>query len=128
MRARDFSAGLLDRVLNSPALLLLLAGVVFAGVVAWTLGGDELGGGETETPSNTGAAKAVFADPLVAELTRCQALGEAGARDEQCLRAWAETRRRFLGVGAPLAAPFHHRSPSSGDPSSRPLAGRPTAE
>lgn len=34
------------------------------------------------------------------ELARCQALGEAGARDAGCLAAWAETRRRFLGLPA----------------------------
>ncbi|GAJ29607.1 putative entry exclusion protein TrbK-alt [Acidomonas methanolica] len=36
------------------------------------------------------------ADPLGAELTRCQLLGEAGEHDPACLRAWAENRRRFL--------------------------------
>lgn len=28
---------------------------------------------------------------------RCQQLGEAAARDGECLRVWAETRDRFLG-------------------------------
>jgi conjugative transfer region protein TrbK len=36
------------------------------------------------------------ADPLGAELTRCQLLGEAAERDPACLHAWAENRRRFL--------------------------------
>lgn len=36
------------------------------------------------------------ADPLAAEFARCQALGETGARDPQCLAAWAENRPRFL--------------------------------
>lgn len=40
------------------------------------------------------------ADPLRAELTRCQDLGEAGPRDATCLAAWAEARRRFLGDAA----------------------------
>lgn len=39
-------------------------------------------------------------DPLRAELVRCQELGEAGPRDHDCLRAWAENRRRFLAPGA----------------------------
>lgn len=44
------------------------------------------------------------------EVYRCQALGGAGARDEACLRAWAESRRRFLGgsgqdVKDPSSAP-----------------------
>lgn len=36
--------------------------------------------------------------PLRIELTRCQALGEAAAREPMCLSAWAENRRRFLGI------------------------------
>jgi conjugative transfer region protein TrbK len=39
---------------------------------------------------------AVSTDPLVGELFRCQALGQAGASDPDCLRTWAENRRRFL--------------------------------
>jgi conjugative transfer region protein TrbK len=42
------------------------------------------------------SAPAVAADPLRAELLQCQTLGEAGPRDPGCLRAWAESRRRFL--------------------------------
>ncbi|MEW6597682.1 MAG: putative entry exclusion protein TrbK-alt [Pseudomonadota bacterium] len=41
------------------------------------------------------------ADPLRAELLRCQGLGEAGASDPTCLAAWAKSRRRFLTGGAP---------------------------
>jgi len=37
-------------------------------------------------------------DPLDAELARCGALGEAGARDPVCLKTWSDNRRRFLGV------------------------------
>ena len=39
-----------------------------------------------------------LADPLRAGQRRCQLLGEAAARDTECLRVWAETRDRFLGV------------------------------
>ena len=39
-------------------------------------------------------------DPLITELNHCQLIGEAGARDSDCLRAWAENRRRFLAPGA----------------------------
>lgn len=38
------------------------------------------------------------ADPARAELERCQGLGETGAREPACLRAWADQRRRFLGL------------------------------
>ncbi|BCI71992.1 hypothetical protein SPKIRA_28220 [Sphingomonas paucimobilis] len=44
------------------------------------------------------------ADPLLIELRRCQSLGQAGASDPDCLRAWAESRRRFLAPGARPAA------------------------
>ncbi|MFD2430745.1 putative entry exclusion protein TrbK-alt [Sphingobium scionense] len=42
-------------------------------------------------------------DPLLIELRRCQSIG-AGASDSDCLRAWAENRRRFLAPGARPAA------------------------
>ncbi len=48
---------------------------------------------------STASPAAVDADPLRAELARCQILGEAGAHDAGCLHAWAENRRRFLGGG-----------------------------
>lgn len=44
-------------------------------------------------------------DPLRAALRRCQQLGEAAGNDIACLRAWAESRDRFLGrTPAPAAA------------------------
>ncbi|PZR82530.1 MAG: conjugal transfer protein TrbK [Stutzerimonas stutzeri] len=43
-------------------------------------------------------------DPLLIELRRCQSLGQAGASDPNCLRAWGENRRRFLAPGARPAA------------------------
>ncbi|MCF3947380.1 putative entry exclusion protein TrbK-alt [Acidiphilium iwatense] len=49
-------------------------------------------------PVDTSVSSAVApaADPLRAELSRCQLLGEAAEHDSDCLRAWAENRRRFL--------------------------------
>ena len=47
----------------------------------------------------------VDADPIRAELVRCQSLGEAGAHDSNCLRAWAANRRRFLGGNTPNNQP-----------------------
>ena len=49
-------------------------------------------------------------DPLRAGQRRCQLLGEAAARDTECLRVWAETRDRFLGI-APTPTPHQ---PSEG--------------
>jgi conjugative transfer region protein TrbK len=36
-------------------------------------------------------------DPLRLTLGRCQEMGEAAGEDAECLAAWAENRRRFLG-------------------------------
>ncbi|MFA6968591.1 putative entry exclusion protein TrbK-alt [Bosea sp. (in: a-proteobacteria)] len=43
-------------------------------------------------------------DPLDTELARCSGIGEAGGRDPACLKAWADSRRRFLGQPTPAAA------------------------
>ena len=48
---------------------------------------------------------AVDADPLHAELARCQILGEAGDHDAGCLHAWAENSCRFLGGGTRPSEP-----------------------
>lgn len=40
---------------------------------------------------------------LEAELLHCQAIGQAGASDADCLAAWAKNRRRFFGLGDPPA-------------------------
>lgn len=62
-------------------------------------------------------------DPLAAELLRCSEIGEAGTRDPNCLRAWAENRRRFLGRPAlvssssPVApTTMFPSAPASADP------------
>jgi conjugative transfer region protein TrbK len=57
--------------------------------------------GRDDAPGEEGRIAPLIApyDPLPAELHRCSALGEAGGRDPECLRAWAESRRRFLGAG-----------------------------
>jgi conjugative transfer region protein TrbK len=76
------------------------------------------------------------ADPLRAELIRCQGLGEAGPRDPTCLRAWAESRERFLTSGArpaervpdPLAAPDTSIEDPAGDPVRKETAPVPEEE
>lgn len=52
-----------------------------------------------DEPVRPGSAPALApsADPLRAAQRRCQQMGEAAARDPECLRTWAETRDRFLG-------------------------------
>jgi conjugative transfer region protein TrbK len=37
-------------------------------------------------------------EPASLELTRCRDLGVAAIDDDGCKRAWAESRRRFLGL------------------------------
>ena len=56
-----------------------------------------------ETPPP--AMQSVSSDPLVAEMRRCQLLGEPGAHDAGCLAAWAENRRRFLALDRRPLAP-----------------------
>ncbi len=51
-------------------------------------------------PSPHPTAPDVAADSLRGELVHCQMLGEAGIRDVTCLRAWAESRRRFIAPAA----------------------------
>jgi conjugative transfer region protein TrbK len=41
--------------------------------------------------------------PIQPDLARCQALGEAGANDPGCLKAWADQRAKFLGLSTPAA-------------------------
>lgn len=84
--------------MNAKALMRIGAGALVALVIAAAaieLGRDEDGTNSTASaPEQQGRTSP---DPLQHELLRCQELGEAGARDETCLRAWAESRRRFLG-------------------------------
>jgi len=58
----------------------------------------------TVEPDRAAAPLAAGADPLRLELVRCQSIGAAGATDQDCLRAWAESRRRFLAPGSRPAA------------------------
>ena len=98
------------------------AGLVAAGVVAgiaiaslWfetrSVASNSAATSPTSTPGVT------TADPLAVEYSRCLALGEAGSRDEACLRLWAENRRRFLKPSAtpPAAAPIEMPDPPKAD-------------
>jgi conjugative transfer region protein TrbK len=68
----------------------------------------------TENPI-TVARPTTTRNPLRAELARCGSIGEAGARNPSCLRAWAENRRRFLGQPEPMtsAAPITSQAPAT---------------
>jgi conjugative transfer region protein TrbK len=64
---------------------------------------------ERATTSPVRSSEEIPSDPLRAAQRRCQLLGEAAARDAECLRVWAETRDRFLGTApAPTSPQPHH--------------------
>lgn len=44
-------------------------------------------------------------DPARKELLRCRDIGKAALDDAACRRAWADSRRRFLGVDATKKVP-----------------------
>ena len=44
-------------------------------------------------------------DPLPAQLRACAAMGELALSSPDCRAAWAEKRRRFLGVGSDASEP-----------------------
>ncbi|MER8808208.1 putative entry exclusion protein TrbK-alt [Mesorhizobium australicum] len=81
--------------------LARLGAFVFV-AVAVTAAAFELTGKEARPPVPTvGKFEAASTDALRYQLSRCQQLGEAGTRDPACLRAWAESRRRFLAPAPP---------------------------
>ncbi|MFK0209557.1 putative entry exclusion protein TrbK-alt [Agrobacterium sp. NPDC090283] len=47
-------------------------------------------------------------NPLREEQHRCQQLGQKAADDSECMRAWAETRDRFLGRTPAPSPPFQN--------------------
>lgn len=85
----------------SPDLTLFVRfGALAFAVLAMTLAGLQLLQPPAPVAAPPAPSPAKPVDPLRAELTRCQALGEAGAGDAACLAAWGESRRRFLGPPA----------------------------
>jgi conjugative transfer region protein TrbK len=49
-----------------------------------------------------GAREVGTVDPHRQALKRCQNLGEAAIHDATCLKVWAESRKRFMGIETPL--------------------------
>ena len=84
-------------------ILARLGAIVFV-AVAVTATAIEMTRKEEEPVQASRPSEDTPADPLRQAQRRCQLLGEAAARDTECLRTWAETRDRFLGV-APAPAP-----------------------
>ncbi|MFN8831649.1 MAG: putative entry exclusion protein TrbK-alt [Labrys sp. (in: a-proteobacteria)] len=76
-------------------LLRIAAGAFVASVIVLAAIEATRGPNEAKQPLRSAVPPA---DPLTAEMSRCAAIGEAALEDEACRRAWAEHRRRFLGL------------------------------
>lgn len=85
-------------------LLARLGAIVFV-AVAITATAIEMTRKEEEPVQALRPSEDTPVDPLRQAQRRCQLLGEAAARDTECLRTWAETRDRFLGVTPAPASP-----------------------
>jgi conjugative transfer region protein TrbK len=73
------------------------------------------------------ATTSMTADPLKAELRRCQQLGDAGVRDAACLQTWADNRDRFLKPSQPLQPQPGPQAPGpQGAPTPHALDAEPT--
>lgn len=80
------------KMLARPGAVAFVAIAILATVIEF--------GREEYEPSPQSTAPDTAADSLRGELVRCQLLGETGIRDTACLRAWAESRRRFIAPAA----------------------------
>jgi conjugative transfer region protein TrbK len=80
------------KVLARLAAVIIIAVAVTAAAVH--LARDNAPAGPNSSPPAT--TEAPRADHLRAVLQRCREIGEAATRDQQCLAAWEENRRRFL--------------------------------
>ena len=84
--------------------LARIGAIVFV-AVAITATAIEMSRKDDQPEALAGPSRPVASqDPLAAELLRCSEIGEAGTRDPNCLKAWAENRRRFLGRPAPVSS------------------------
>ena len=81
----------------TPAMAARVAAMAFVLLAIAATAAQFLLGEHKPAAPLSSAPAVVDADPIRAELIRCQGLGETGAHDSGCLRAWAENRRRFLG-------------------------------
>jgi conjugative transfer region protein TrbK len=81
--------------------VLTRIGAVIAIAIAMTAAVVDLARRDVAPPNRPSPAIGVETprtDPLRESLVRCQGIGEAATRDPDCLAAWAENRRRFLGL------------------------------
>jgi conjugative transfer region protein TrbK len=74
-------------------LVAVIAIAVAVTAAAVHLARDEKLAAQSVPPA---ATEPLRTDPLRDTLRRCQQIGEAATRDQDCLAAWDENRRRFL--------------------------------
>lgn len=80
-------------------MLIRIAAIVFVALVA-TFAAIDMVRKDQAAPSISNQPSAIAApapDLLREQLQQCQALGEIAASKPECLAAWAQNRRRFLG-------------------------------
>ena len=86
-------------------ILVRLGAVVFI-AVALTVAAIEMSSKDDEPDALATRDRSIASqDPLASELRGCSGIGEAGPRDPGCLKAWADSRRRFLGQRDSATAP-----------------------
>ncbi|WP_394072745.1 putative entry exclusion protein TrbK-alt [Xanthobacter autotrophicus] len=73
-----------------------LGAVVFVALAITATAMEMTRKGEGPAPRSAERSERAEPDSLREELRRCSHLGETGARDPDCLNAWAENRARFL--------------------------------
>lgn len=86
-------------------ILARLGAIVFVAVAVTATAIELTRKEEAPTAATARPVEATPPDPLRAGQRRCQRLGEAAGRDPECLRVWAETRDRFLGLTPAAASP-----------------------
>jgi conjugative transfer region protein TrbK len=90
-------------------LWIRLVAIVFAAAAIAAAAFEMAGKEERVAVPTTPSSEEIPPDPLRAAQRRCQLLGEAAARDTECLAVWAETRDRFLGTNpAPTSPQVRH--------------------
>ena len=73
--------------------------------IALTMSVLQLREGPKATPPETITVWEPDGDPLPAQLRACSAMGELALSSPDCRAAWAEKRRRFLGVESDASEP-----------------------
>ncbi|UCI05155.1 putative entry exclusion protein TrbK-alt [Mesorhizobium sp. B1-1-8] len=82
-------------------MLARMVAVIFV-AVAVTAAALELTGKKGRPADAAPLSSTSAPNPLREGLRRCQILGEAALRDQECSRLWAEQRDRFLGFETPF--------------------------